>query len=443
MDLWVFGILLFVLQGVYWFVGKRSAKGIKGEDEYFLAGRGVKFFPLMMTFLATQVGGGIILGSAEEAYRYGWPVLLFPMGTVFGLIALGLGIGKRLASFPVTTVSQILEVVYGSSLLKRISSVLSMVSLYMILVGMIIASSKFFASVGLTNPWLFALFWASVILYTAQGGLKSVISTDMIQAGVFCVILLGCFGLAVWDVPPLKSEGAFGAVSSKLCGWLFMPFLFMMIEQDMGQRCFAGSSPKVVSRAAFWAGIVTLAIAVVPVYFGIVAQQIGLVVPAGTSVLMAVVLATTNPWVTALVGCAVLAAIVSTATSLINAISSNLSSDFSLFQRRENLQMAKGLTALISVSAILFGFYFDNVVDMLVQSYELSVSCLFVPIFVALFKRKGHFISAALSIALGTFAFFLFRIIPLPFPREIASVLFSCMGYACGEMVIRLQARRV
>ena len=53
-------------------------------------------------------------------------------------------------------------------------------------------------------------------------------------------------------------------------------------------------------------------------------------VPQGGSVLMTTITKTTNPWMTALVGCAVLAAIISTATSLINAISSNLSSDFKL-----------------------------------------------------------------------------------------------------------------
>lgn len=107
-----------------------------------------------------------------------------------------------------------------------------------------------------------------------------------------------------------------------------MPLLFMVIEQDMGQRCFAGASPKIVSRASFLAGIFTMIVCIVPVFFGSLANATNLQVPPQGSVLMTMIANTTSPFVTALVGCAVLAAIISTATSLINAISSNLSSDF-------------------------------------------------------------------------------------------------------------------
>ena len=65
---------------------------------------------------------------------------------------------------------------------------------------------------------------------------------------------------------------SFANVSSKLCGWLLMPLLFMVIEQDMGQRCFAGASPEIVSRASFLAGICTMIICIVPVFFGSLAN---------------------------------------------------------------------------------------------------------------------------------------------------------------------------
>lgn len=154
---------------------------------------------------------------------------------------------------------------------------------------------------------------------------------------------------------------------------------------------------------------------------------------------MAMIAKTTNPWITALVGCAVLAAIISTATSLINAISSNLSSDFKLsfLQNVDSMKVVKGITCIISIEAIFFAFYFDNIVDLLIQSYELSVSCLFVPVIMALFKRKGNFISACTTIILGAIGFVLFRIYPIDFPKEILSLLLSILGYGVGEVVSR------
>ena len=448
MNVSIFVSLLFSLQFFYWIVGRRSSKNLNNKEDYFLAGKNVRLFPLMMTFLATQVGGGVVLGAADEAYQFGWPVLLYPLGASLGLILLGAGIGRKLAEFHVSTVAQIFEVAYRSVMLKRMASILSVVSLFMILVAQIIASNKFLVSLGFSNTPLFIAFWAIVIIYTAQGGLKAVISTDIVQAAFFSTVFLLCFAFVLYSDSSISSLQLpqvenFTHVSSKLCGWLLMPLLFMIIEQDMGQRCFAGASPRIVSKAALLAGIGTMIICIVPVFFGSLAHAIGLEVPKGGSVLMATIAKTTNPWITALVGCAVLAAIISTATSLINAISSNLSNDFKLpiLQRADTMRMVQGITCVISIAAIFFAFYFDNIVDLLIQSYELSVSCLFIPIFIALFKKRGNFLAALISILFGAIGFFLFRIVPIEFPKEIASILLSLFGYNCGELISCYQTK--
>ena len=110
---------------------------------------------------------------------------------------------------------------------------------------------------------------------------------------------------------------------------------------------------------------------------------------------MAAIAKTTNPWITALVGCAVLAAIISTATSLINAISSNLIQRFQIIHftaSRYHAYGARDHLCAFRLQRIFSAFYFDNIVDLLIQSYELSVSCLFIPIFIALFKNKDIFL---------------------------------------------------
>jgi SSS family solute:Na+ symporter len=444
MDISLFVCMLFALQLFYWIVGRYTSQGVADKQDYFLAKKTVPFFPLMMTFVGVIVGGGVVLGSAEEAYLYGWPVFLYPLGGALGLMVLGTGIGRRLAQLQVSTVAQIFELTYGSSLLKKMASLLSMVSLFMILVGQIIASSKFLVSLGISHTPMFVIFWAIVIIYTVQGGLKAVISTDLVKASLFMTVFLFCFGYVLYFEPaaeslPLPQVQDMAAVSPKLTGWLLMPLFFMVIEQDIAQRCFAGSSPKIVTRAAFAAGLCTLVISVVPVFFGVLARSIQLEIPNGGSVLMSTIMATTNPILSSLIGCAILAAIISTASALINAISSNLSSDFNIgcSTSKDSLKLIRGITGLISVSAILFAFYFDNIVDVLIQSYELSVSCLFIPIFIALFKKHGNFISALLAMVYGALGFVLFRLYPIEFPKEVASILLSLFGYVCGEVIAR------
>jgi SSS family solute:Na+ symporter len=99
------------------------------------------------------------------------------------------------------------------------------------------------------------------------------------------------------------------------------------------------------------------------------------------------------------------------------------------------MRAVKRMTCLISIGALFFAFYFDNIVDLLIQSYELSVSCLFIPLVVALFRKKGNFMAALIAMILGAMGFFLFRIYPIEFPREIASILLSTLGYIFGELM--------
>lgn len=445
----IFVVMLFSLQLIYWFIGTRANQSLPGTEDYFLAGKSVSLFPLMMTFLATQVGGGVILGAADEAFQFGWPVLLYPMGSALGLILLGCGVGSRLSRFQVSTVAQIFEVVYGSIVLRRIASMLSVVSLFMILVAQIIASNKFLISIGCDSSLLSLLFWLIVILYTAQGGLRAVISTDLVQAAFFTLIFIFCFvfvlcyepGITLIKMPQAEQ---FTHVSSKLCGWLLMPLLFIVIEQDMGQRCFAGSSPRVVSRASFGAGICTLIICVVPVFLGHLARVTGMEVIPGGSVLMTMIAKTTNPWITALVGCAILSAIISTATSLINAISANVSNDFfnTSVVERCSLKPVQGITVLIAIAGLYCAFYFDNILDLLIQSYELSVSCLFIPIWMALFRKERHMITAVMAILLGAASFFILHFCSPVFPKEIVSIGLSLLGFKIGESLVYMCCKK-
>lgn len=443
MNLIAFILILFGLQTVCFYAGKKSAEGLNNQDDYFLAGKGIKFFPLMMTFLATQMGGGLILGSAEEAYHYGWAVLFYPLGAAMGLAVLGFGVGRQMAQFKISTVAQIFEVVFGSTTLKKIASTLSILSLFMILVAQVIASSKFMVSIGFDHIGWFIAFWAIVILYTSLGGLKAVVATDVIQAAFFAVVFALCFFIAYSSSGsgPLsvnfnKEDIAFS--TDKLYGWLLMPLMFMVVEQDMGQRCFAADSPKTVSKATLCAAFITMILSVVPIYFGVTAKDLNLEIPTGSSVLMEAVKQLTSPIITAFMATAILAAIISTADSLINAISSNVAQDFnvSVFKKKDNIKASQAISGAIAVAAIFFSFYFNNIVDLLIQSYELSVSCLFIPILIALFKKtKGNTLAAALSVAFGALGFALLRVYPVELPKEIVSVGLSLIGYCVGDVL--------
>lgn len=435
---WIlFALVLLGMQMICVWVGGKASRSLKTNTDYFLASKTVRFFPLMMTLVATQVGGGLVLGSAQEAYTHGWSVLLYPLGQSLGFILLACGIGKKMAESGVSTVAELCERAFGSKKLRKIASLLSIVSLFMIFVAQIIASKKFMVSLGFNDTWIFLGFWALTIFYTVAGGLKGVIATDIIQALFFiAVFVIALFCIDTSTAVTASSLPIFdGNFDNKMLGWLMMPLLFMAIEQDMGQRCFAANDPKTVTKATFFAALLTFAICCIPVYFGVLAQSMGLQIEEGGSVFMTFIQKATNPSVTALIACAVIAAIISTAISLINAISSNLTLDFDWRSNKNggSIKVAQAITTGIALSGIIFSFYFDNIVNVLIQSYDLSLSCLFIPVMVALLKGRGSATSAWISFAAGAVAFVLFRVIPYEAPKEILCILFSGVGYLVGE----------
>jgi len=317
----------------------------------------------------------------------------------------------------------------------------------MIFVAQIVASKKFMLAIGFHNPLFFYVFWGIVILYTSLGGLKAVISTDIVQALAFIAIFLVCLGFAVCNLsiplPAIFDHGVqltlthmASLQSQKLFGWICMPLLFMLIEQDMGQRCFAADSYKTVVKSTLTSAVIILLFACIPIFFGISASATHVTSLGSESILMKVVQLTSNPYCSALFACGILLIIISTADALLNAIASNLSLDFPFFHKQP-LKISKMITIGIACLGIWFSCYFQNIVDVLIQSYELSISCLLIPIMMALFQKKPSPSSAIGSMVGGLVGFVLFRCVPHTLPKEFLSLLLSALGFAFGSLTSR------
>lgn len=427
--------LLFTILAIsgllYIWIGNRASKGVSSAEDYYLSGRNLTFFPLMMTFLATQVGGGTLIGAADTAYTQGMAVFFYPLGVCIGLIILGLGFGTRLRALNISTTAEIFEKVYKSKNQRNLASLLSIVSFFLILIGQCIALKKMLYAAGFESPFLFPLLWALIVFYTVMGGLKAVVNTDLIQAGFIIIVLFIAFAFCAklsWSIlPPLKSVSIEEVPWSK---WLLMPLLFMLIEQDMGQRCFAAK--KGLSRAALTAGVVLFFCSGIAIYFGLLASQARLPLLSNTSVLMESVKAFTTPTIATFFLSAIFMAVISTADSLLCSISSNVFCDF-LEKRKipENKKIftAKLTTLLIGVGCLILSYFFDNVVSLLMLSYELSVCLLFVPTIAAILLKSPSKTASFFSILFGAAGFILFRIFEVNFPSEVGALLLSLSAY--------------
>ncbi len=443
----VFLLTLLLIQCISFWIGHKSSKKFSSKEDYFLAGKNLSFFPLMMSFVATQVGGASILGSSEEAYHFGVLALLYPLGLSLGLIFLGCGPGKKLAKFSFLTISEFLEKSYSSKFLKKFSSSLSIITLFLILIAQVVASRKFLFTLGFVSPFWIIFLWSIIIFYTSLGGLRAVVNTDIIQATflILALVFCGCLvfhsqSLSFQDLLPINSENVISYKS--LLAWFFSPLMFLFIEQDMVQRCFASKSPKILKRSAIFSGLIIVALSVVPVLFGILLKKNGLHVSNRQSVFMTAVMFFTNPYFSGFIGCSVLVAIISTADSLINSICSLVVNDFIKVEKNITFKI---ISLIISVLAALLASYFNSIISLVVFSYGLSISCLLVPIMGALLVNYSFsFFSAFLSVIFGGTTFLLETrglLCNNLLPKDVFSILVSFLGFIFGEMLHLLRKR--
>jgi SSS family solute:Na+ symporter len=393
-----------------------------------------------MTILATQLGGGAIIGAADAAYQHGWIALAYSGGIALGLALLALKFGSRFREMGINTVPELFEKHYHSKGLKTFSALLYILSMFGILVAITVSARKFALSLGV-SPVLFTCFWVTMIAYTSGGGFTTVVKTDVLQIIFILFTFLIVFIYAsnsdiIHVTKPFISRG--GDVS--LVSWFVTPCLFAIIGQDMMQRCASAESPKVISKAALWAAGLLVVAASLPVYLGVVANQIGLE-STGSSMLMDLIKDATSPSFSSFFGCAVLLAILTTADSLLNSISLNVVVDFALLKRINKSDKSVGVsrivTLVVGVLALGLSFFVDEVIPTILTAYEISVAALSVPIIMALLKKSPSKRAAIASSLAGVGIYLVLTLISFTFKTELA-VLFSLVAFV---MVSRMRLR--
>lgn len=458
MDLTLFWSVFVGFSVLYFAVGMYASRNVASEDEYFLAGRSFGVGAITMTLIATQLGAGMVLGTSEEAYRFGVYGLVYNLGICIGFLLLAAGFASKLRQFNISTTAELFEVKYNSILLRRLASLLSVLTLGGILAGQILASRKLIGTFTQDHNWIVTCFWLLVITYTMFGGLKAVVATDIFQVIVIVLIFGTVFaGVLFSQGASLPSFSELTALQAthfnpdavswpKLIGFLLMPILFSLIEQDLAQRFFSARTKKIAMASALFAGIFIMLFSFVPLYFGMKAKTLGMVVGVGASPLLAVVSQLAGDIALVFIVCALIAAISSTADSLLCAMGSNIIYDFNLApaggSKSYAILISRAVTLVVGVGALIIAYYFDSVLDIITQSYELSVSCVFVPLFFCFFKKQAHKEAAFAAFMGGLAGFFAFRAFPPAIPREVATLLISLTCYLAGEIWARTKARQ-
>ena len=449
MELAIIALYLIAIFGVGIYCNKFN----NSIDDYLLAGRRLGVGLTTFTLVATYFGGGYVIGVGGEAFNNGMSAYWSPVAGAVGILAVCLILNK-MEGMKVCTVTEIMENRYNSPMLRLLTTILSLLALVGILAGQVTSAGSVLASLGVGSTTTCAIIVAVFFIgFTAFGGLWAVTVTDFIQiiiagVGLVAATLFVIFKSGGWDdiAAQLTAADVLDNYFSLLQGtepsyvlWLILPmFIYTLIGQDVYQRLFAAKDTKTAYMSAILACVILLVICFFPVVLGMAGRVLFPELEVSSLVVPTIIRTMLPPVFSGFTLAAIIAAVVSTADSILTAATSHVVNDIYVRYickdnvedpaiQKKLLNISRIMTLVIGVISVVVALAIPSVLMVLNSSYTLFTAGVFSPVVAGLLWKKATKIGAfsglfsgLIFVALGWSGFSFFGI-----PSDIASSLLS------------------
>jgi solute:Na+ symporter, SSS family len=173
------------------FVGFFSARDASRSADSFLVGdRGFGAFATWAALSSTVIGGSTTLVLAALVAAVGLPALWLDLAGTLGLLALGLFLAERVRATGATTIAEVIGRAYGTGV-RKIAAFLVILAEIVWFALLTEATQVVLVSTTSWNPVRVLVLTAALfVAYTALGGQRAVVRTDLLQFGLMVVGLL-------------------------------------------------------------------------------------------------------------------------------------------------------------------------------------------------------------------------------------------------------------
>jgi SSS family transporter len=401
------GLYLVVLLGIGWF-GFRSRKENSLRD-FYLGGQGVGFIVLLLTLYSTQYSGNTLFGFTGRAYRSGfsWAMCVHFMTAIVCVYVFFAPRLHRLARrHGFVTPSDFLHFRYGHVGLSFTATIVMVVAIANYLLAQLMAMGR--ALEGLTSfddeqAYVIGVVVLALIIvvYETLGGFRAVAWTDVVQGSVLLigfVVLVGMvlsrFGgltsatTILMQESPEKVQVPNANTLREWCSYVILVGLGGALYPQSIQRIYAARSATVLKRSLMVMAFLPLTTTLIAVIVGVVGASVVQGLQGSESDAILTILcrkiqeeSAFGYWLVVVIFAAVLAAIMSTADSVLLSISSMLTKDiYGGFMRpdateKELTRVGKiiswGLIVILSILAIRLRD--ETLVAMLDRKFDLLV----------------------------------------------------------------------
>jgi SSS family solute:Na+ symporter len=448
----VFLYLIVVISFGLW-----AGRGERDATDYFLAGRALPWYLIGLSFFASNMSGASFVGLMSAAYSHGMVVFNYEWTATFVLIFFALFMLPVFLRSRVFTVPAYLEARFDRRLRMAYAAFTILTLMFIDTAGALYAGG-----IVISTAWPQVELWETCAalallagVYTLFGGLRSVVVTDALQA----ILIIGGTGLIFWV--GLAEVGGWRALmdgieASRLrlvmpaddgflpwpgvLGVILLGFYYWTLNQYFVQRALAARSLDDGRKGALFGGLLKLPNVFLMIVPGMIALVLLPRLENPDRVFPVLAFELLPPGLRGLVLTALLAAIMSSLDSALNAAASLLTMDFvkplrPATSERALLAIGRGFTALLIIMAAFYAPLIERF-GSLFQYFQSTLAYLVPPIvavylggiFSARVTPNGGFSGMAAGLGAGLALFLLQEVTGIWTAAGLPTVHFTYMA---------------
>lgn len=392
------------------FLGFFAQRKQKNTEDYYVGGRSMGSIKLAALWMAGWIGGSSVIGTSSNAYAMGISAIWY----VF-TIAVGCIIFAYVMAGPIKNISEkIHNITFPELIAARYDNKCgTMCSVTTILAMIGYTAAQFVAGAAILNVltgWNLGLCYiisvVVIVVYVSTGGLLAVTYTDMAQ---MILLLVGVVIVAVPMTGAKLSQAGLSVARDlpeqyfDLGGWGWSTIIALVIStilsfftcMDSFTRCIAAKDEKSAKRGTIYAALAVLIIASASTYLGMGGKLLMPDLGDANNVLAELVVRLLPHGIKGLILVGILSAIMSTADISILTASASLTRD--IYQKYVNpqieekklLKMGFGCSILIGILGAVFGWYNQDIMNILLITFTINSAGLFLPTVCGFFWKRS------------------------------------------------------
>lgn len=431
-------------------IGIISARKIRSEGDYYVAGKRGNFWQITGSLLATILGSSAILGTADLAATQGWAAswLLFSAAAgLFLLVPISM-IVRRQGKY---TLPQMIGDFYGVEA-KMISSFIISFAWIGIIAAQIIGAAKILT--GFTGLNYSIGVWgagAVFIFYTVIGGQLSVLKTDLYQS--FIII----FGILITALYILFSEPVSPVAMTSLkfpFNEGFHPFdlivLFLtysttfVVGPDIYSRIFCAKNEHIARKSVLVSAIVLIPFSLCITFLGVFsAYKFPELHLLKGSALIPVMISVLPDWGVGLLIAALLSAVMSSGSTALLTSATIISDPISKgLHQKNSMRNTKIIMLIIGLLSIILSLRIQSIIQSLLVALTIFSGAFIIPIIAGLLGFRANKIRSSTAMITGGLVALAGKIIALNGKITTGNLLIIT-GFALNSLILFSGNRKI